>query len=182
MTRTLRLAALAALAFPLAASAQPAERPDRADRYVERLTQRLDLTDAQAQMVRTALAGEREPGRAWALAADLAPTLSGAQRQRLRERPERREASGERGPRAEARAERREATETARAQALALSDAQVRALDEVRAERRRSALPPEVAEVLTDEQETVVLLHRVLTPRARGPRGAHRRGASGRGR
>ncbi|MEL6615212.1 MAG: hypothetical protein AAFQ43_05715 [Bacteroidota bacterium] len=179
MTRFFRLAALAIFLTPLAASAQPTDRSDRVDRRIERMTERFSLTDAQQQIVRDALTAERTPGASWALAADLAPTLTDAQLEQLRTPPsERRRARGEAsGERAERRAERRQTMENARVEALGLTDSQIQALEAARAERRAQVLPPEVADVLTDEQEAVLLVHRAITRGARGARGPRMRGA-----
>lgn len=198
MTRILRLAALAAFLFPFATSAQPANRADLADRRIERLTERLSLTDAQAAMVREAFSADRGPGDSWALASRLAPTLSASQIEALKQRPERPE-RGARGdaprPSGEAdtkregnRAERRAQMDAARDAALGLSDRQKQALADLREQReaRRGALPDEMAQILTEEQEAVLLVHRALSPRGAvrghrggrgdGPRGEHRDG------
>ena len=207
MTRFLRLAALAALAFPLALAAQPADRGDRADRRVEHLTERLSLTDAQVALVRQAFTSERSPAASWELAARLAPTLSDAQlaalrsprtrengerkarwergdraaRQRPdgeRQRPER--ASGDRRerPSAEQRDAMRAEMDAARDAALGLSAQQKQALAALRAERQEARGSDAMAEVLTDEQEAILLVHRALSG-PRGMRGGHGGGHGG---
>ena len=191
MTRFFRLAALAALAFPLALAAQPADRGDRADRRVEHLTERLSLTDAQVALVRQAFTSERSPAASWQLAARLAPTLSDAQlaalkaprtretgepkargergdpRHLQRQRPER--ASGDRPERrsAEQREAMRAEMDAARDAALGLTAQQKQALAALRAERQDAHGHDAMAEVLTDKQEAVLLVHRALS----GPRG-----------
>ncbi|OZC03601.1 hypothetical protein [Rubricoccus marinus] len=197
MTRFLRFAALAALfVLPLSASAQRAagERSDRAERspedraerHLERLTERLSLTDSQVAMVKASMSGERTAGSSWDLAARLAPTLSAAQMEALKaprqrgergvrgERAQNGEASGERAERRQERETRRAESQAARDAALGLSAAQKQALESARSERQ--ALPSGMADVLTDDQEAVLLVHRAIS----GPRGA-RGGKGGRG-
>ncbi len=188
MTRFFRFAALAAiLSVSVSASAQRASG-ERAERHLERLTERLDLSDSQVAMVKASMSSERTPGASWDLAARLAPTLSASQLETLkapRKRGSRsdraasgdrqdREASGDRAARREAQTAERQARRAqmsdARAQALGLTDAQKRALETARTERQRPG-----AEVLTDEQEAVMLVHRALAPR-----GARRGGRHGR--
>ncbi|MEM1054218.1 MAG: hypothetical protein AAGI52_01725 [Bacteroidota bacterium] len=182
MTSFLRLAALAALMIPFAASAQSG---DRAEQRLERLTERLDLTDAQVAIVRETMTEAREQdgrrrGASWTLAARLAPTMSDAQlttiRDGLANRAENRRQRGE-----QARERRADRGESPRDAALGLSDAQKEALADLRAERRadRSELPAQVSQILTDEQEAVLLVHRALSPprgMRGGPRGARRGG------
>lgn len=194
MTRFIRLAALAALVFPFAASAQTADRGDRAEQRITRLTERLGLTDAQVAIVREEMGeareGERRRGRrghSWALAARLAPTMSDAQLEALRTQQEtraeqrrERRSQGERS--AEGRRQRAERPDP-RADALNLTDAQKQALAEHREAARaeqRSERHEAMADILTEEQQAVLLVQRALDSpqghRARrgGPRGEHR--------
>ena len=182
MTRFLRLAALAALAFPLAASAQSA---DRQGRGLERMVERLDLTDAQVAILRGAMTSERDPAASWAVAARLAPTMTDAQLDRLKERPERGARRGERDgngraersadERREDRQQRRAESDAAREAALGLTDSQKQALADLRDDRQseRGSRASEMAEILTDEQEAILLVHRAITPR--GGRGVKER-------
>lgn len=194
MTRFIRLAALAALVFPFAASAQSAERGDRAEQRLTRLTERLGLTDAQVAIVREEMGeardGERRRGHSWALAARLAPTMSDAQLEALRtqqatraEQRRGRRSQGERS--AEGRRQRAERPDP-RADALNLTDAQKQALadrrEATRADRagQRAERREALADLLTEEQQAVLLVHRALdSPRGHrgrrgGPRGEHR--------
>ncbi len=147
----LALAVLVTLPFALQASAQ--DKPDRAEwkaQRVERLTEALDLTAAQQQILTNA---EAEPGASWSVAAALTPTLTAEQKTKLftrperMERPDRMQRDGKRGRRGERgqmqrdrsekgehltdaqRAERREAHQAAMKAALNLSDAQVDQLE-----------------------------------------------------
>ena len=233
--RPLALAALVALALPVA-RAQNADQPstDRASReafaqrYVQRLQERLALTPQQSDVVERAL-GQRDPGGLWAAAAELAPTLSDDQRARLTAPPPRPDRATEadrpgrmhRGDRRdhagransddrtgrERNAERPdrpdrsgafEAMKQARNAALGLSADQAAALDQLEAQHRQARqerrarrdqaqgddagrnapprmerrsegpIPQEVAEILTDEQETIWLVHQALTPHFHG--------------
>ena len=148
--RRLRLVALALL-LPLSAAAQ--DRPDRDP--VARLTDALDLTGAQAELVGRHLGDGPEPGALWRVAADLAPTLSEAQRDALLTKPDRPRARGERdgrrghhgrherpdGPRGERpteeeRAARREAAHAAMQEALDLTAEQAEALEALQKQHR----------------------------------------------
>lgn len=110
---TLRRTALLAviLLFGSVAYAQQADA-------IERLTQRLDLTQSQVELVRSHLTAEHSPEAIWRLSTALASTLTDAQQARLNEtaqRPERqaREArlSADR-PQRQAREAQREGRET----------------------------------------------------------------------
>ena len=148
---TLRRALLAVLASVLFLPAAHAQR-------AERLTEALDLTDAQAALVRDAVSEEAESGDLWALAANLAPTLTDEQKGKLLARPERgdrmerQRGERKRGDRRgrgraerstdEDRAERRETMQEKRVEsqqamrdALDLTDAQAQQLGALRAER-----------------------------------------------
>lgn len=184
MTRFLRLAALAALLLPLAASAQPGDRPDRGEHHLQALTERLDLTDAQVALVRETMTEAREADRArtqgrraasWALASRLAPTMSDAQLDALRTQMEER-AERRRERAGETRERRAEHGDSARDEALGLTDAQKAAIQALRAEQRdvRGDRRAEMAEILTDEQEAILLVHRALSP----PRGMRGRGGA----
>lgn len=77
-----------------------AQDRDAIERLTERLTERLDLSSAQVELVRSHVSEGLSPEDIWQLSAALAPTLSDAQQARLNEaaqRPERqvREAQAE---------------------------------------------------------------------------------------
>ena len=102
MTHTLGLSRRFTLAFALglglaaAAFAQP--RPADLDARLDRLAQRLDLTDAQTDRLDAIAARTSDPSAAdlWTVTEDVHAVLTDAQRQTLRERSARR---GERGAR-----------------------------------------------------------------------------------
>ena len=145
--RRAALFALAALVVAPAALAQPA---DRHARHLDRLSESLDLTDAQRALVTEAMGEAHAPGALWDVAAALAPTLTDAQKERLFTQPDRADrprrdstarARGERPKRgrpnadslAQRRGAHREAMHDAMRSALNLTDEQATQLDAVRA-------------------------------------------------
>lgn len=166
---SLRRVALVALAVALAAPAALAQDADRRARHLDRLSDALDLSDAQRALV--AEAAEPERGALWNVAAALAPTLTDAQKERLFVRPQR----ADHRDRAERRDARRDGREGAMRAALNLTDEQAAQLDALREARRAERMqarpapgevPAELAAILTPEQEEVVAVHRALAARA----------------
>ena len=157
---------------------------------IDALADALALSDGQVELVEDVYHPD-DPGAGWTLAAELGPTLDDAQRDLLLTPPRRPWGGGGARPGRGARGERRGGlSEADRAVARAARDAALgldaeasAALDEAleasRDARGAGALPPAVADLLTDEQEELVQIHRGLTRillRARfgGRRGANR--------
>ncbi len=149
-----RLLGLTAVVFTLSI-AQAQDTPsheDMAARHLQQVQERLDLSPQQAALVRDALA-KRELGSLWSAAAQLAPTLTATQQDRLTTPPARPERTprvnqGGHPPRREhaANTERPErpsrtadfeAMKAARNTALGLRPEQVAAFDRLAAERRQ---------------------------------------------
>lgn len=184
-------ALLGLLVLPLGvAHAQDQSQRDPVARLAD-----LDLTEAQAALVRSHLGEQREPGALWGLAAALAPTLTDDQKAALLSPPERPQRRAERkvdrsqrfeallddrASRREQRAERQAAAREAMRAALALTPEQVQALESQREQRREARraerpapgqLPAGLADVLTAEQQEVWRVHHGLALRlGAGPR------------
>ena len=156
---------------------------------IDALTDALALSDGQVELVEDVY-HPGDPGAGWTLAAELGPTLDETQREVLLTPPRRPRGGGARPGRG-ARGERRGGpSEADRAVARAARDAALgldaeasaaldEAIEDSRDARGAGALPPAVADLLTDEQEELVQIHRGLTRillRARfgGRRGANR--------
>lgn len=146
----------AALALALVTPAALAQNADRTAVYLDRLTETLDLSDAQRALVADAMGEGLAPGTSWDVAAALTPTLTDAQKERLfampdrADRPRRDRADRPRGDRkqradrpkrdrpnadslAQRRGTNREATREAMRSALNLTEEQAVQLDAVRA-------------------------------------------------
>ncbi len=157
----------------------------------ERLGRYLDLTEDQEKAIQEAIGDAPAPGRMWAVAAALKPTLTEAQKTRLLALGDARgfygrgragAGAGMRGPRgwrwdAEGVPDRPglKAVDEARSEALGLSPEQDELLASWRSERARQrpvgGLPPEVAETLTDEQRELAEIHDGLAAALRGSAG-----------
>lgn len=150
----------------------------------ERLGRYLDLTEDQQKAVQEAIGDAPPPGRMWAVAAALKPSLTEAQKSKLSALGQTRGfygrgGAGTRGPRgwrwdAEGALDRPglKAIDEARSEALGLSPAQQERLEAWRSQRERQlpvgGLPPEVVETLTDEQRELAEIHDGLAAALRG--------------
>lgn len=170
------LFALIVLLFVSAiATAQNRRAPNAADR----LARYLDLTEEQATQVREVVGEEWSPGILWTVAARLQTILSDDQKSKLLSLPEASDFMGRRGAFRGGRGRGMgpgwsgenpppalEERDTAREEALELSDSQKQKLESwsTQAARRRpvGGLPAEVAETLTDEQSEIAELHDAL--------------------